>query len=141
MAEGAGQRLRRTPVFLVSRFGNQARAFAAPAFDEHLAFVADEEDAVLRVERAIVFQFLRARWQNPAFIPVELHRRTFAAAPRCSASLHTSVPQGTLTTKSRPAAPSSHNPWPSLRGAFHRRRGRAIRQPAAVVYNWPMKPK
>ena len=79
VADGTRQGLGRPLVGLHRRLGDQPGALAAPALDEHLALVADEEDAVLGVQLAAVLQLLRARRQQAAVVPVQPDRRHVAA--------------------------------------------------------------
>src|SRR5437899_7238410 len=46
MADGSRQGLRRALVFLVQACGKQPRMLAAPAGEQHLAFIADENNPV-----------------------------------------------------------------------------------------------
>jgi phage/plasmid-associated DNA primase len=45
----------------VAERGDESRPLAAPAFDEHLALVANEDVAVLAIQIAVIVQILRAR--------------------------------------------------------------------------------
>src|SRR5262249_38993801 len=81
MADRARQCWSGAFVFLVAAFGNEAGMFATPARDEHFAFVADEDNAVLGIELALVFvQLVRPGRQYAAIVPVKFDSRHVAAS-------------------------------------------------------------
>src|SRR5438128_3697385 len=75
MADGARKCFGRTLVFPVAAFRNETGPLAAPTGDEHLARVPYEDDAVFGVEMTLIFlQFVGARWQQPAIVPMHRDR-------------------------------------------------------------------
>src|SRR5258706_5752374 len=80
MALRAQQRFRRALILFVTALRKQSRMFSTPPSDQHLAFLAHENNTIFRVKVAVLFQFSRPVTQQSAVVPMQSDRRHIAAS-------------------------------------------------------------